>query len=80
MEKSNIAKMTKLISVKEIKTRDIILILCEKVIFLYLMCLILLVIKHIFSHLSETLTFATLSIFLYQREKYIHEQWFQIKR
>lgn len=42
------------------------------------MCLILLVIKHIFSHLSETLTFATLSIFLYQREKYIHEQWFQI--
>lgn len=44
------------------------------------MCLILLVIKRIFSHLSETPTFATLSIFLYQREKYIHEQWFQIKR
>lgn len=43
------------------------------------MCLILLVIKHIFSHLSETLTFATLSIFLYQRENIYTNNGFKLK-
>lgn len=48
-------------------------------IFLYLMCLILLVIKCISSHLPETLKFATLSIFLDERENIYMYNGFKLK-